>query len=443
MSNYNKSSKFNKYDSLIIKRFTDNPKKFSASKIATEILGSKDNQDHNYLKVYAWRLVQNLRVKEGKSGKIEWYQDESKGTANLSQVVDKQIKSLDDLVKACSIDLDEWEVERWVCNSWGVTAFPKDQPLGVQSTNYQVKAWLKKREKSLGEVVDILLPSISSYTPKNRWVKRVGKTRVGVANFADFHFGAKVKDLLRTRDFNLEILIEYLSEAVAILNSYKFSEVHVNMLGDFFESLSGINHENTFKSLAEDGWGGNVMILANEIIGEHLLSKIVNLSSVNIVSGNHDRMTASNKVDNTGEGGKILWYMIKKDFPDIPVRYHNSVLSVEIDGINYLLTHGDKGYSKKEFSKFVLDYGKPSIYNVILEGHLHSRIYEKAVKAGRTQYEDIEAVSMDDVGYRKIICPSIFTGNWFSESLGFSSAAGMIICENNGKGQPHAYDISL
>ena len=437
-----KPSKWSKFDQVIINRF-NNSESFNAAQLAKDLLGGADykNKDFLTLRVYIWRVIKRSKPSSDVlESKLKWEQNESAGTAQLEQGVSKPVKSLSDLVKVCNIDLNKWQIDRWVCNTWGVTSFNKS-PEGTYRTNYQVKAWLSKREKTTGEVMKELLPLINDYTPKK--IKKNSGSKIGVASFADFHFGAKVKDLLRTRDFNLGVLIGYLHRAADEINKHEFKEVHINLLGDFFESLSGINHENTFKSLDEDGWGGNIIILTNEVLAEHLLGRINNLTSINMVSGNHDRMTASNKVDNTGEGGKILWYMLKKDFPNIPVRYHNSVLSVEIDNINYLLTHGDKGYSKKEFSKFVLDYGNQKMYNLVMEGHLHSRIYSKAVKSNKTEYDDIEMVTMDDVGYRKIICPSIFTGNWYSESLGYSSAAGMIITYNNGKGQPNVLDICL
>lgn len=374
-----------------------------------------------------------------KPSKSKWEEDTSKGTAVHEFTVSKPIKTLEEAIKAGDVDTEVWDVDRWVWNSWGVTAFHNGQP--IQKTNYQVKMWLKRKEKTLEEMMQDLLPALDTYTPKET-TDMVG-SGIGVVSLADFHVGASVKDLLRTPDFNVHVLIDYLSDAVGLINSGMYEEVHVNLLGDFYESISGMNHENTFKSLGDGMWGANAMIVANEIIAEHLLSKIHNLTAVNIVSGNHDRMTASNKLDNTGEGGKVLWYMLQKDFPDIPIDYHNSVLVKEIDGINYLLTHGDKGYSKKDFSKFVLDYGRTDIYNMVLEGHLHSRFVKKVTSYGKKVYGDLEMVSHDDLSYRKIVVPSLFTGNWFSESNGYASAAGFIISQNNGKGRPHVVDISL
>lgn len=387
------------------------------------------------------RKVGKVELPEGEdpTASYKWEEDNGKGTAYYEGVVTKPIKTLEEALQSSKADLAKWEVERWLCNSWGVTSWASGKP--EYRTNYQVKVWLKKRETTLDERMAEILPAIESYTPK--FISHKSGSGVGVVSFADFHIGADIKNLLKTKDFNLDILIDYLHKATSIINKQGFKEVHVNLLGDFFESLSGMNHENTFKSLGTDMWGANVMIVANEIVGGHLLARINNLKSVNIISGNHDRMTASNKLDNTGEGGKVLWYMLTKDFPNIEIDYHNSVLTKEIDGVNYLLTHGDKGYSKKDFSKFVMDYGETGKYNLILEGHLHTRKTKKTMAFERKYYEDVEVVSYDDSTYRKIVVPSLFTGNWFSESLGFGGNAGFIITQNNGKGIPNVFDYTL
>lgn len=381
-------------------------------------------------------------AKDLEVGAEKWEEDNSKGTGYYESVVNKPVKTLEDALKVANVDLSVWEVERWICNSWGVTSF-KDNPKGTYRTNYQIKIWLRRKELTVEELVEeIMWPALEDYTPMP--IKRVGgNTQTGVVSFSDFHIGADIKNLLRSPDFDIHILLNYLHKATEIINAQHFSKVYVNLLGDFFESLSGMNHENTFKSLGTGMWGANVMIVANEILGRHFLSKINNLVEINMVSGNHDRMTASNKLDNTGEGGKVLWYMLQKDFPNVPINYHNSVLSREIDGINYLLTHGDKGYSKRDFSKFVLDYGSTDIYNLVLEGHLHSRFTKKVVSYGKKVYGDLEVVHHDDLNYRKVIVAPLFTGNWFSESLGYGSSAGFLITQNNGAGRPNVHDYSL
>ena len=394
----------------------------------------------NVRKRISEQLKENVKEIKTNAGESKWEENSTQGTAYYEGVVAKPVKTLDEALKSSKADLKKWEVERWVCNTWGVTSWQTG--IAEYRTNYQVKVWLKRRDTTFEEKLKEVVPIITKYTPKTVSVKENGE-KIGVVSFADFHIGADIKNLLKTKDFNIKILIDYIAESVAIINSKNYKEVHVNLLGDFFESLSGMNHENTFKSLGQDMWGANVIILANEIVGEHLLGNINNLAAVNIISGNHDRMTASNKLDNTGEGGKLLWFMLTKDFPDLPIDYHNSVLAKKIDGINYLLTHGDKGYSKKDFSKFVLDYGQTGEYNLVIEGHLHTRRTLKSMSFEKKVYNEVEVVSYDDSNYRKLIAPSLFTGNWFSESLGFGGNAGMLITENNGKDNVHVFDYTL
>jgi predicted phosphodiesterase len=69
-----------------------------------------------------------------------------------------RIKSLDELVKACSIDLNVWEVERFVANKWEVGAKDNDGKLQIEPL-HQVKAWLKKKVYKIAvadEIADLL-----------------------------------------------------------------------------------------------------------------------------------------------------------------------------------------------------------------------------------------------------------------------------------------------
>lgn len=387
----------------------------------------------------------------------KWEEDHTKDSAYIEQYTSTQVKTLEELIKVCNIDLNVWEVERYLCNAWGVTSFHterfktgkgknryKDFKTPVPAVNYQVKVWLKRRVFDYDTGIKKVLETIEAYTPKPLMKVTTPSDKHIVVTMADFHIGADIKGLIRTPDFDVNVLLDYLDLCVQKINSYGARKVTLNLLGDFYESISGLNHENTFKSLGKDMWGGNVIILANEILTTHLLSKINNLVEVNMVSGNHDRMTISKRVDNTGEGAKVLWHMLKKDFPALPIEYSDSVLTKEIDGINYILTHGDKAFSKKEVSKVVFDYGNPKLFNLFMEGHYHTRKTVKALTQKMKFYEEVEVVSFDESNYRKINVASLFTGNYYSESLGFAGNAGMTISFNNGiNNKPEVHDFTI
>jgi len=57
--------------------------------------------------------------------------------------------------------------------------------------------------------------------------------------------------------------------------------------------------------------------------------------------------------------------------------YNHSVNAQVIDGINYILVHGDKGHSKdSKIGALVFNHGRQDMFNLVLAGHLHSRITE-------------------------------------------------------------------
>lgn len=406
--------------------------------ISKHSLKGKERNIYEYIRKFVKR---NKNVLNSLEGSKTWEENSIKGTAEITFLTGNPIKTLEDAIESSKIDLSEWEVERWISNSWGVTSWKNEN--SEYSTNYQVKLWLRKRKPSNDELFEEFTRKVSSLCKERNIIRNNFSKGIGVVSMTDFHLGADIKDLVRTPDFNMEILLNYLDSAVDRINSLNYKEVHLNLLGDFFESISGLNHPDSFKGLKKELVGANAIIMASEVISGKLISKIENLSSVNIVSGNHDRLSHSNKIENTGEGGKLLYYMLSKEFKDLPMEYSNYVISKEIDGIRYLLTHGDKNFSRKDSVKFVLDYGDNSKYNVVLEGHKHTRLGRSSLSKQLKKYEDIEVVSIDDLNYRKINVPSLFTGNYFSETLGFSGTSGFVVTENNGSGKVNFFDFSL
>jgi hypothetical protein len=103
------------------------------------------------------------------------------------------------------------------------------------------------------------------------------------------------------------------------------------------------------------------------------------------------------------------------------------------------MTHGDKTMAKKSIN-LIADYGRRDMYNVILSGHLHSRKKETTQKI---TYISTDNINVDSLNYRHLVVPSLFTGNFYSESLGYTSSAGGIITENNGHGNVNVFDYAL
>lgn len=360
--------------------------------------------------------------------------DEQKDDMTWAYDGSANITNLEEALAFSKVDLNIWEVERHVFNTWTTTSTDS------QKWNVQVKVWFKRRK-------DHSIDWDAVFADHKKAIKKVKTPKVrgrgvGFITTADFHFGAYVDDLIRSDKFNIEVLVGYLTHAAEIINSRGYKEVYVSMLGDFIESFTGLNHINSWKGLGKGMYGMNAVILCSEILAESFLGKINNLSWVGMVSGNHCRITSDKEGDQKGEVGTMLHYLLSKSL-SVPVDYHPMILTKEVDGVYYVMTHGHLPITKRDPAKILFDYGKQGLFNVLLSGHTHSRNTKKITKSTTMQWNEATVVSMDEVDYRVLVAPPMFTGNFFSESLGYSSSAGFLEIQSNGRGRVNVFDYCL
>ena len=335
----------------------------------------------------------------------------------------RSITSLEEAIEFFEIDTNEWSVARWTCNSWDAG----------EKTNYQVKVQLvriapENYQVDMAELKDAYTAAVKK--AKKRKAKGRG---TGVAVLSDFHIGARVEDMLQTDDFSYEVVVDRLNQAAEQINRMGYKSTTVAMLGDFIETFTGLNHMNSWQQLEYGGYGSNVVIIAYQILRD-FLSQVNNLDAVTIVSGNHDRTTVKADVDSHGGVAQLLAYMLEQS--GFNVTFEHSIVSQDIDGIQYLFTHNHLGLSKNDMVQTFWEYGKQGKYNILLGGHFHSR-------RGKSQYKKIDNIHWDQANYRSISVAPIFTGNWYSESNGWSSTSGITIIENNGDNRPNVFDFTL
>lgn len=389
------------------------------------------------------------RILQNAESKREW--KESSDSAYFEGVTEQVITSLDEAIVFSRADMKVWEVKNWRFKTYDTPmkirndeVHPNDpksklvKHKSIKRTNYAVSVEFVRRDNT-----NELIQELFKAAPKPIKVKRIAGKRTGVVHLSDFHFGAEVKDLMKTKNFNIGVLKTYLDEIAKEVNSYAYQSVHLAMLGDFFESISGLNHKNSFKSLSRDGYGRSIIKLTSQILLE-FMSKINNLDAVYMISGNHDRLTPESDVDNMGEAAAILFDYMELQVPDgVTMKYHPVLLSQAIDGINYLFTHGHYKLAAKSPEKLIMLYGDKDLYNVVVSGHLHTRITTKGSLRNNLKIEDVIVVSHDELPWRRIVAPSIFTGNFYSETLGYTTLGGFLLTYNNGRGVPVVIDIPI
>lgn len=281
------------------------------------------------------------------------------------------------------------------------------------------------------ELKQLIAEDLKGYKFKHQF-KPVDNKKINVIKISDLHFGAYVNNLIRTKDYSISILADKLEAAVQIINDDNAAENHVHILGDLIESFTGLNHKNSWKNIEHKMVGAKVVMMCCSVLHEKFLSKINNLKTVKIVAGNHDRLTSGKDEDDEGGAAELIAWGLSLIGYD--VEFDSIVVKHEIDGICHVLMHGHHPVSKNTTTDICWKYGKHGIYNVVCEGHLHS-MFEKV--------KPIYTIKDDSTDHRRIICPSFFTGNFYSESLGYSSNSGFIIFRNNGNGVPHMFCYSV
>lgn len=262
--------------------------------------------------------------------------------------------------------------------------------------------------------------------------KEVSADEITVA-LADLHIGSFVRLLKNSPDYDITVVRKALSTVAHNINVMQSKKVNVIILGDLIESFTGMNHPNSWQQI--ELYGADLVVIAYELLIE-FFEKIINLNSITLISGNHDRYTSSNKEDVQGGISKILYYFIKKAIPDVLITWDSLIHSQENNGIVFNSIHGHFRISKNPPSDIILRYSvNKDVFNLILEGHWHSRRKKQPINN--------KAVNWDSKTYRMYTVPSIFSGNFYSESEGYSSTPGFMIFWNNGEGLPITLDIPL
>jgi predicted phosphodiesterase len=173
--------------------------------------------------------------------------------------------------------------------------------------------------------------------------------------------------------------------------------------------------------------GARGIINAAKILVEYFLSKIDNLTNIYMVSGNHDRVTPDKKHDVSGYAAELVADRINLMMPDVKLQYHPYLIKVVIDEVQYIWYHGDKMFAKKDFAMWVAEHLRHDVFNLGIQGHWHTTDVLSYSKSKLEKFEKINIITRDTLKFRKVTAPSIFTGNTYSETGGYSSNSGILV----------------
>ena len=215
---------------------------------------------------------------------IRLIEDVQKGTGEVVFNSKEEIRSLDELIEKCKIDVYKWEITKYVQNYWGNRETP----------HWQVKAWLsKKKDESVFQ--DSFIDFLESYSPVsqsimspkfhpgkpnaaiviNKQDAHYNKFDVNGENNIDNRFGAvayKVETIL-----NQASLSNNLEKVIYIVGSDEFNSEFTGTTTRVTPQLNTDTYHNSFEAICD-----------HEIMMITLLLNYVHEVEVVYVSGNHD-----------------------------------------------------------------------------------------------------------------------------------------------------------
>lgn len=199
--------------------FKENPKEF----------GNKENT-----RILAFKVIKWDSNKGSKKGNESTINPTGKPVSSFKQngenaeynfISNKRIISKDDLVAACDINLDEWDIVAFICNKWEVGA--KDEKKQIQVTPlFQVKITLKPKVKQpILDATKALIEELKNYAPKYPLLKRIKHidNTLFIIDPCDPHFGKYSSKAETGEQYNIDIAVKRYREGFeGLLNKGSF-----------------------------------------------------------------------------------------------------------------------------------------------------------------------------------------------------------------------------
>lgn len=232
-----------------------------------------------------------------KSGPTEDKFSQTGDTAELSKTVYERIKTLEDLVRICEIDLAKWEITSWECNKWEVGIRTDDGEVKVEPL-YQVKAKLKIRtlDNDLGLQKELILKELKEYSPHVKPFdlepNTFGELLLELA-VLDLHLGSLVWHEETGDNYDLKIAEKRFKDAIsALLSRVNISTIGKIMIpiGNDFLNVDNKNNSTSNGTVVDTDCRFMKMVKAGRRILIETIDSLSRIAPVDvlIVPGNHD-----------------------------------------------------------------------------------------------------------------------------------------------------------
>ena len=302
--------------------------------------------------------------------------------ATLESGTSATIRTLDDLLAVCEVDLSRWTVERFVVNKWDNVMRGAEPGAATTTELFQVKAWLApiKGAAAAAELVASLIADMREHSPRYVPILRpepVDADHMLELDPFDLHVGMLAWAAETGADYDSDIAVSLAERATARLiqlaSGFQFERVLIPLGHDFFHAdrqVDGKGGQTTRGTQQDVDTRRGKMIKAGIKLAITLIDMARQVAPVEvvIVPGNHDGETMPML-------GEVLsaWYRLDADVtirndpsPRHYVRYGASLIG---------LTHGHEG--KAADLPLIMatersDFGA-ALFRLWRVGHLHRK----------------------------------------------------------------------
>ena len=220
--------------------------------------------------------------------------DERQDSASWEYKGYKSLRTLEEALQFCEVDLEVWQVERHIFNSWDVTLKgPDGKPL--TATNYQVKIWFKPKEdfRTLEDIFAEFVETSKGMSPVALAPKTTPTDCMLEVDIFDPHFGKFAHPAETGDEYNFKIAKERFEHSINTLlgrtDLHKVSQIVFPVGNDWFHTDNFHNQttKGTPQDVSERWWEQwvNGCSIAIETIS--MLSQIAPVK-VPVVLSNHD-----------------------------------------------------------------------------------------------------------------------------------------------------------
>ena len=364
---------------------------------------------------------------------------ESGDIASISTTSQKQVSSLDDLIKTCNIDTKIWDIISWECKSYD-GLYNSVNNKKSSKTNFSISAKLKRKklDSDLQLQKNLLLSEIKNHFSKEKSSYKEEKCfkTDGILlelSCPDLHLGKLSWNEETGEDYDIKIACERFREAINDLLSKTPLDIVDRILfpiGNDMIQIDSRKGTTTAGTIVDsDSRFRKMLIIAKNLLIETIdkLSMIAPVDVI-VVSGNHD-------YDTMFSLGMIL-----------EAFYHNNS-SINIDNsakqrkyyqyfnTGILFTHGNE--EKHNDLGLIFATENPKLWSSVKFREVQLGHFHKNKK--------LNYVSVDDfTGFQIVVLPSLSAADFWHNSKGYMSlkqAKAFLYDKTKGKIAEFTYNI--